>query len=153
VLPFVSDSERSILMLQLTVGAIVIANAWYARRIYPRTGLSDLLVRGMLHDPTAYPDPFAFKPERFLGADGTFRDDPMLTSAFGFGRRLCPARHFVDSSLFLSVSCILAVFRVGPPKDELGNEIPVSLKDSGTNSRYGIGTLSRARCKEVHSLM
>jgi len=59
------------------------------------------------------------------------------SSAFGFGLRVCPGRHFVDSSLFFSVSCILSVFHVGPPKDELGNEIPVASKDSGTNSRYG----------------
>ncbi|KAH9994294.1 cytochrome P450 [Russula vinacea] len=103
-------------------GAIVIANAW-----------------GMLHDPTAYPEPFSFKPERFLDADGSFRDDPLLTSAFGFGRRVCPARHFVDSSLFISVSCILCVFHVGPPKDELGHDIPVAFKDSGTNSSRPLG--------------
>jgi len=103
-------------------GAIVIANAW-----------------GMLHDPSTYPDPFSFKPERSLDADGTFRDDPLLTSAFGFGRRLCPARHFVDSSLFIAVSCILSVFHVGPPKDDLGHEVPVALKDSGTNSSRPVG--------------
>jgi len=103
-------------------GSIVIANAW-----------------GMLHDPIAYPEPFSFKPERFLASDGTFRDDPLLTSAFGFGRRLCPARHFVDSSLFIAVSCILAVFDVGPPKDEYGNELPVELRDSGTNSSRPLG--------------
>ncbi len=90
----------------------------------------------MLHDQTAYPEPFSFKPERFLDANGDFCDDPLLTSAFGFGRRLCPARHFVDSSLFISFSCILSVFHVGAPKDEYGNEIPVALEDSGANSRY-----------------
>ena len=89
----------------------------------------------MLHDPIAYPEPFSFKPERFLAPDGSFHDDPLLTSAFGFGRRLCPARHYVDSTLFIAVSCILAVFDVGPPKDELGNELPVELRDSGTVSR------------------
>lgn len=90
----------------------------------------------MLHDPETYPDPFAFKPERFLGTNGKFIDDPLLTSAFGFGRRLCPARHFVDTSLYISFSCILSVFHVGPPKDELGNEIPITIEDSGANSRY-----------------
>lgn len=90
----------------------------------------------MLHDQTAYPEPFSFKPERFLDASGDFRDDPLLTSAFGFGRRLCPARHFVDSSLFIAFSCILSVFHIGPPRDEHGNEIPITLKDSGANSRY-----------------
>jgi cytochrome P450 len=89
----------------------------------------------MLHDPTAYPEPFSFKPERFLAADGSFHDDPLLTSAFGFGRRVCPGRHFVDSSLFISASCILSVFQVGPPKDELGQEIPIEFRDSGANSR------------------
>jgi cytochrome P450 len=90
----------------------------------------------MLHDQTAYPEPFSFKPERFLDDNGDFCDDPLLTSAFGFGRRLCPARHFVDSSLFIAFSCILSVFHIGPPKDEHGNEIPITLKDSGANSRY-----------------
>ena len=91
--------------------------------------------RGMLHDPVAYPEPFSFKPERFLASDGSFRDDPLLASAFGFGRRLCPARHFVDSTLFISISCILATFDVGTPKDGHGNELPIELKDSGTVSR------------------
>jgi Cytochrome P450 len=91
----------------------------------------------MLHDPIAYPEPFSFKPERFLDPDGTFRDDPWLTSAFGFGRRLCPARDsdFVDSSLFIVVSCILAVFDISPSKGEHGNEIAVELKVSGTGGR------------------
>ena len=89
----------------------------------------------MLHDPIAYPEPFSFKPERFLASDGSFRDDPLLTSVFGFGRRLCPARHFVDSTLFISISCILAAFDVSPAKDEHGNELPVEFKDSGTVSR------------------
>ncbi len=101
-----------------------------------RTVVHLTVVRGMLHDPIAYPDPFSFKPERFLDANGKFLDDPLLTSAFGFGRRLCPARHFVDTSLYISFSCILSVFHVGPPKDEVGNEISITIKDSGTNSRY-----------------
>ena len=91
----------------------------------------------MLRDPISYPEPFSFKPERFLASDGTFRDDPLLTSAYGLDRRLCPARHFAESSLFIAFSCILAVFDVGPPKDEHGNELPVELRDNGANLRYG----------------
>ena len=43
-----------------------------------------------MHDETLYPDPFAFRPERFLTADGqldTSVVDPE-TLAFGFGRRI-----------------------------------------------------------------
>jgi len=103
-------------------GSIVIANAW-----------------GMLHDPITYPEPSSFKPERFLTSDGSFRDDPLIISAYGFGRRLCPARHFVDSSLFLAFSCVLAVFDVSPPRDEHGNELPVELRDSGALSSRPLG--------------
>lgn len=41
----------------------------------------------MHHDADKYKDPLAFKPERFLGEDGSpVAMDPHQT-AFGFGRR------------------------------------------------------------------
>lgn len=43
----------------------------------------------MLQDPTAFPEPEKFKPERFIGSEGTIDAsvrDPR-TIAFGFGRR------------------------------------------------------------------
>jgi hypothetical protein len=45
----------------------------------------------MLHDETDYPEPFSFKPERFLknGKLNPEVKDP-ATAAFGFGRRICP---------------------------------------------------------------
>lgn len=39
----------------------------------------------MLHDPELYPDPWDFKPERFLGPKGN--PDPKEYGAFGHGRR------------------------------------------------------------------
>jgi cytochrome P450 len=65
-----------------------------------------------LHDPALYPEPDAFKPERFLNADGSLRDDPVLTSAFGFGKRICPGRHFVDATLFIVVASLFSVFNI-----------------------------------------
>ncbi|KAI0273084.1 cytochrome P450 [Russula aff. rugulosa BPL654] len=52
-------------------GSTVIANAW-----------------AILHDPELYPDPEEFKPERFLNEDGSVRDDPTLSLAFGIGKRI-----------------------------------------------------------------
>ena len=43
----------------------------------------------MLHDEDEYPDPFVFKPERFMKdgqLDSSIRDPALI--AFGFGRRL-----------------------------------------------------------------
>ena len=68
----------------------------------------------------------------------TLRDDFQMVARIPYqGHGVCPARYFDDSSLFFSVSCVLSVFHVGPPMDELGNETPVAFKDSDTNSRYG----------------
>ena len=65
-----------------------------------------------MHDPAFYPEPDAFKPERFLNADGSLRDDPVLLSAFGFGKRICPGRHFVDATLFIVVASLFSVFNI-----------------------------------------
>jgi cytochrome P450 len=81
--------------------------------------------RAILHDPEAYPDPEEFKPERFLSEDGSVRDDPTLSLVFGFGKRICPGRHFVDDTIFIVTSSVLSVFKVTKARDENGNEIPV----------------------------
>jgi cytochrome P450 len=94
-------------------GAIMLANAW-----------------AILHNPDLYPDPEAFKPERFLNDDGTLQDDPVITLAFGIGKRICPGRHFVDSTLFIVVSSVLSVFNVVNAKDKNGREIPVNVATS-----------------------
>ena len=84
-------------------------------------------LRAILHDPRLYPDPEAFKPERFLNEDGTVRDDPAISLAFGVGKRICPGRHFVDATLFIVASSVLSVFDVTKAKDVDGHEIPVEV--------------------------
>jgi len=84
-------------------GALVLGNAW-----------------AMLHDPEVYPEPDAFKPERFLNSDGSLRDDPVLAAAFGFGRRVCPGRHFADAMIFIAVASLLSVFNIKNSNDADG---------------------------------
>ena len=91
-------------------------------------------IRAILHDPKMYPDPEEFKPERFLDEDGSVRDDPALSLAFGIGKRICPGRHFVDATIFMVASSVLSIFNVTKAKDENGNEIAVNAEvtaDSG----------------------
>ncbi|KAI0033308.1 cytochrome P450 [Vararia minispora EC-137] len=77
-------------------GATVFGNAW-----------------AILHDPEAYRDPEAFKPERFLSEDGKeVLDDPILDYIFGFGLRKCPGRHIADATVWLFIASMLAVFEV-----------------------------------------
>ncbi|KAL1682655.1 cytochrome P450 [Schizophyllum commune] len=77
--------------------SIVIANVW-----------------AMVHDEEAYPEPYTFKPERFLNIDGKL--DPAVRDpahiAFGFGRRLCPGRHVAYASVWIAVASILRVYNI-----------------------------------------
>ncbi|KAJ6521007.1 cytochrome P450 [Mycena vulgaris] len=82
---------------RLPAGSIIIANAW-----------------AILHDEVMYPDPYAFKPERFLlnGKPNPAVRNP--DAAFGYGRRnrVCPGRHMATSSIWIAVASILATFNI-----------------------------------------
>ena len=45
----------------------------------------------MAHNPDDYPDPFVFKPERFLVEDGRPTPPDPRTLVFGFWRRYFPS--------------------------------------------------------------
>jgi hypothetical protein len=85
--------------------------------------------RAVFRDPSIYPEPDMFKPERFLNSDGSLRDDPLLSSAFGYGKRICPGRHFVDTTLFIYAASLLSVFRIENAQD--GQERCSKYKYSG----------------------
>ncbi|KAJ6549908.1 cytochrome P450 [Mycena capillaripes] len=92
---------------RIPVGSQVIGNVW-----------------AILHDETVYPNPETFKPERFL-LDGKLNPairDPESV-AFGFGRRMCPGRHMVLSTLWLTVASVLAVFKIKHFIDENGEVV------------------------------
>lgn len=109
-----------------TKGSIVVANAWYVDCLL--IGFPILRrYRAILHDPETYPDPEEFKPERFLNEDGSVREDPTLSLVFGVGKRICPGRHLVDSTVFIFTSSVLSTFNVTKAKDKNGNEIPVKI--------------------------
>jgi len=56
-------------------------------------------------------------PERFLDEEGKVRDDPLLSSTWGYGRRICPGRHFAEMTLFIFTASLLSVFNIEKGKD------------------------------------
>lgn len=86
--------------------------------------------REIHHEESEYPEPYVFRPERYLREDGTFIDNDPLKSrvAFGFGRRHCPGKWVADSVLWMGIVSILAMFRLDKAKDGTGREIEVEPK-------------------------
>ncbi|KAJ7146857.1 cytochrome P450 [Mycena epipterygia] len=98
---------------RLPAGSIIIGNVW-----------------AILQDEEMYPDPTAFKPERFL-RDGKLNPDVRdPQAAFGFGRRICPGRHMAMSSVWITVVSILAVFDIQKAVGEDGKTIEPSYEYS-----------------------
>jgi hypothetical protein len=107
----------------------------------------------MLHDPQVYPEPFKFKPDRFMTDDGQLntkinvRDSELI--AFGFGRRyptpkiplnpiylyflrVCPGRFMAFSAVWIAVASMLSVFEISKLKDENGEDIEPSHEYNST---------------------
>ncbi|RPD76141.1 cytochrome P450 [Lentinus tigrinus ALCF2SS1-7] len=79
-----------------------------------------------MHDTQTYEKPEEFRPERFI-RDGKLDAsvlDP-VKFVFGFGRRICPGRHFALASLFINVASLLHTFDITLPLDENGRPVKV----------------------------
>ena len=92
-----------------------------------------------------YPEPDSFKPERFINPDGSLREDPVLTSLFGFGKRLCPGRHLADATLFIVVASVLSVFDIKKGKDTDGGPDAYPFTGGGLRCGHCISFVARDR--------
>lgn len=91
---------------------------------------------GIQHDPSLYPDPDKFNPDRFLGHPQKAGEyvgiaDPYQQDhwAYGTGRRICSGMHVAENSLYIMFAKLLWAFKILPPIDETGVEIPIDTSD------------------------
>ncbi|TBU23430.1 cytochrome P450 [Dichomitus squalens] len=80
-------------------------------------------------DERVYPNPESFNPERFLknGKINTEVRDPN-TFVFGYGRRICPGRHFAEASLFIMIASVLHTLTIDQAVDQHGESIAPEAK-------------------------
>ncbi|EGN97518.1 hypothetical protein SERLA73DRAFT_169832 [Serpula lacrymans var. lacrymans S7.3] len=78
----------------IPAGAVVFGNHWAISR-----------------DPSVYPDPDKFNPQRWLNSKGQVKDDLKFPS-FGFGRRICPGQHIANRSIFINAALLLWSFHI-----------------------------------------
>ncbi|KAG1841527.1 cytochrome P450 [Suillus subalutaceus] len=62
-------------------------------------------------DPDVYPEPYTFKPQRWINEQGDLRDD-LKFFVYGFGRRVCPGQHVANRSVFIITLLILWAYKL-----------------------------------------
>ncbi|VDB95598.1 unnamed protein product [Peniophora sp. CBMAI 1063] len=88
-------------------GTLVFANIW-----------------ALLQDPELFPEPSRYNPDRYLNLnEERFATMDPRNYVFGFGRRICPGEHMVDSSVWLLIVCMIATLKIDKAKDSTGNPI------------------------------
>ncbi|KAI0754764.1 cytochrome P450 98A3 [Daedaleopsis nitida] len=135
-LPYVNAIVKEVLRwhtaVPLCLPHLNIADDVYEGYFIPKDSIILPNVWSMMHDEEAYPEPKRFYPERFLGEDGKLDSkvrDP-ATIVFGFGRRVCPGRHFAEASLFLYIATALHFLNISAPIDNNGQPIRIELQAS-----------------------
>ena len=76
-------------------------------------GIFPSLVSAM-YDPSHFPDPHSFKPERFLDTDGKYKHNDHVIP-FGVGKRYCLGQTLAEKEFFLFLIGILQKFDITPP--------------------------------------
>ncbi|RPD61603.1 cytochrome P450 [Lentinus tigrinus ALCF2SS1-7] len=109
-----------------------------------------------MHDPEVYVNPDEFHPERFIRdgkLDPSIRDP--VNFVFGFGRRICPGRHFAEDSLFINVASVLHTFDITPPLDEHEQPIKVvpDMTDGLLSYPENVQCIIKPRSPEAASLI
>ncbi|KAJ3552743.1 hypothetical protein NM688_g3992 [Phlebia brevispora] len=93
-----------------TQGATIMMNLW-----------------AMGRNPLEFPDPDAFRPERFLddesGTNFSQKTKMQKPFAFGFGRRVCPGRSVAMRTLFIDIACMLWALDIHSLEDEHGKPV------------------------------
>ncbi|KAH6910222.1 cytochrome P450 [Coprinopsis sp. MPI-PUGE-AT-0042] len=104
--PHMSEKDDEYNGYHIPAGTVILPNTW-----------------AIMHSSESFEEPFEFKPDRFM-KDGKLDSsalDPDV-AAFGYGRRICPGRHFSNDALSLMAVSLLACFDIAPPCNEKGQQ-------------------------------
>jgi hypothetical protein len=96
-----------------------------------------------------YPDPDSFKPERFINLDGSLRQDPVLTTLFGLGKRICLGRHLADATIFIVIASLLSIFNIEKGNNTNGTPDDYPFTGSGIKYGYRVSLMTWEKIEEL----
>ncbi|KAG9118574.1 hypothetical protein FRC07_006852 [Ceratobasidium sp. 392] len=70
----------------------------------------------LMREPSTYPDPHTFNPDRFLKK---VPDPDPRRFLFGFGRRVCPGQHVANNGAFTMCASFMSVFSITAGEDTM----------------------------------
>ncbi|PAV15320.1 cytochrome P450 [Pyrrhoderma noxium] len=136
--PHTVSVEDEILGYRIPANSVLMGNIW-----------------AILRDPKEYPEPDKFIPERFLPNKGKTLPLEPNKVAFSVGRRICPGRHFAESSIFIDIATILATCKIEKAVDDHG--VPIIPKVDYVQQLIRHPTpfkcMIRPRNGEAHSIL
>lgn len=151
-LPYIRAMVKEILRIRAvtSIGAphYTSADIVYKDYFIPKNSVVSLHQYAIHLDPTRYPDPRSYKPERYLDHPlkaGAYvaHPDPYARDHFNFGagRRVCPGMHLAENSLFITLAKLLWAFKIEPAIGPDGQIQPVDTSDEAYE--LGSNTLPR----------
>ena len=97
-----------------------------------------------LYDPRNFPDPFRFKPERFINNSGRlFKPKELIP--FGIGRRICLGEPVARMELFLFLTAMIKEFDFLPQKDGKLPSLQPVLGLTNAPTEYKVRIVSRCK--------
>ncbi|TFK76724.1 cytochrome P450 sterol C22-desaturase [Pluteus cervinus] len=78
-----------------------------------------------LHDPEVYPEPEAFKPERWLDAQGPANQNPKNYLVFGAGPHRCIGLEYANMNIALVLATAVSMMRWEHEITPLSNEVEI----------------------------
>uniref|UniRef100_A0A182T0V8 Cytochrome P450 n=1 Tax=Anopheles maculatus TaxID=74869 RepID=A0A182T0V8_9DIPT len=92
-IPHVATTDTELAGFQIPKGTLVINGLDYIN-----------------HQEEVFPEPYTFRPERFLSEEGNVSHDQDRSVPFGAGKRVCAGETFARNALFLTITTLVQQF-------------------------------------------
>ncbi|KLO10252.1 cytochrome P450 [Schizopora paradoxa] len=125
-LPRCTSQDDEFRGYHIPAGTLVLPNVW-----------------SIANNPEVYPNPSQFKPERWLPGGVNEKSVRPINYAFGFGRRICPGRFWVEHMLFITAASLFATFNIERALGANGKPVPLE----GHNEWSIVRFVSPSVCK------